>query len=242
MAFVRLPTGGLWGVIGLTAAATLVSSGAAAAEPARQAPSEVDLTAPAPEPPAIEEESSWLEAPAERRCGFTVGLGVGANLGSVSGFPNDAVKIGRTEFETDAGFSGGGSGVIWVGLAPTDWLVFGAAFNYGRLKASEHDTGFGAFGLHLDAFPLFGLGGPWREIGIQFQAGVGISTTTEGDIEDAVIDSSIASRLSAGVFYEGIRAWKLSMGPFAAYDGLWSPSAFQPTGWIGWRTALYAGP
>ncbi len=203
---------------------------------------DVDLTEAAPEPTIEDEPTSWLEAPTERRCGFTIGVGVGANMGTVSGFPNDSVKIGREEFAVDTGFSGGGSGFLWVGMAPVDWFVFGAAFNYGRLTSSEYDTGFGAFGLHVDAFPLFGLGGPWQDLGVQFGAGVGVSTTTKGNLTDPVIDSSIASRLSVGVFYEGIRAWKISMGPFVGYDGMWSPSAVQPTGWIGWRTALYAGP
>ncbi len=229
-------------VVAIPARADDPTDGEAAGDASAGTDGPVDLTEPAPEPEEPAEETSWLEAPSERRCGFTLGLGAGANLGGVSGFPNDAVKIGRSEFEVDTGFAGGGSGVIWVGLAPTDWIVFGAAFNYGRLKASDHDTGFGSFGLHLDAFPLFVLGGPWRDIGVQFGAGFGVSTTTEGDIEDPVIDSSIASRLSAGLFYEGIRAWKLSMGPFVSYDGMWSPSIFQPTAWVGWRTALYAGP
>ena len=159
------------------------------------------------------------------------------------GIPNDAVKIGRDEFEVDAGFSGGGSGAVWVGLAPTDWFVFGGEFNYGRLASSDHDTGFGAASFRIDAFPLFGLGDEWREIGVTFTGGLGITTTTErGGAEDPVIDSGVASRISAGLFYEGIRAWKISMGPAISYDGLWSTAAFQPTLWVGWRTALYAGP
>lgn len=242
MVHVRLASGGvaLSACLALCAQGTLAAAGEPPSEPP---PAEVDLTEPASEPVIAEEEPSWLEAPSERRCGFAIGISAGANMGTVSGFPNDAVKIGRDEFEVDTGFSGGGSGILWVGLAPTDWIVFGGGFNYGRLASADHDTGFGAVAFHVDAFPLFGLGGPWREVGLTFEGGVGATTTTlRADDVDKAIDSGIASRLSAGLFYEGIRAWKVSMGPFVSYDGMWSPSAFQPTVWIGWRTALYAGP
>ncbi len=223
--------------------AALGLSPSALAQDAAADPVEIDLTGPPAPEPAPEEETSWLEAPSERRCGFTFGLAAGANLGAVSGFPNDAVQIGRSELEVDTGFAGGGSGVAWVGLAPTDWFAFGGEFSYGRLASSNHDTGFGAGSFRIDAFPLFGLGDAWRDVGLNVSAGLAISTTTQRDGgEDPVIDSSLASRFSAGVFYEGIRLWKISMGPAISYDGIWSPSVFQPTVWVGWRTAFYAGP
>ncbi len=207
-------------------------------------PVEIDLTAPAPEPSPPAEETTWLEAPAERRCGFTFGLALGAHMGNVSGFPLDALKVGRDEHEVDTGFSGGGSAMGWVGLAPTDWIVFAGAGSYGRLASSSHGTEFGAVAIHLDAFPLFFLGDAWRDLGVTFEGGIGVTTSRENDSEsdDPAIDSGAASRISAGIFYEGVRAWKISMGPFVSYDMMWSPSVNQPTAWIGWRSALYAGP
>jgi hypothetical protein len=232
----------------LSSAPLHAAGGDAKADDAKAGPNAdaVDLTGDAPpvtpeEEP--EEEGSWLTAPSERRCGFSFGLAGGGMLGNAVGYPDDALKIGRDAYETDTGVAGGGGGVLWVGIAVTDWLAFGVGFGGGQLFSSEHRTGFGGLVFHLEAFPAFGAGGAWRDLGLLFEAGVGGSTTTPAeDDENKVIDSGGASRLAFGVFYEGIRFWKFSTGPYAAYDMTWSQSAFQPAGMLGWRTAFYAGP
>jgi hypothetical protein len=57
-----------------------------------------------------------------------------------------------------------------------------------------------------------------------------------------LVDTGGASRVGFGLFYEGIRAWQISMGPFAGGDILWSPTALRPVALFGWRTVLYTGP
>jgi hypothetical protein len=203
----------------------------------------VDLSEPAPATPEPQpEESSPLDTH-DRRCGFTFGLVGGGMLGSVEGFPNDSVKINRFEYFTDIGFAGGGQGAGFVGIALVDWLVFGVEGHGGRVFSSDHRTTFFGGGFHIDAFPLFPLGGELEELGVTLSAGVGISNTVRADDpEQADIQSGGASRINLGLFYEGFRLWKLSMGPFISYDQIWSQSAWRPSAWIGWRTALYAGP
>ena len=74
------------------------------------------------------------------------------------------------------------------------------------------------------------------------EAGLSLTTTTETETDTKVIDAGTGSRVSLGVFYEGIRAWKLSMGPYLGADTIFSQSAVQPVASIGWRTAFYGGP
>lgn len=200
--------------------------------------------APSPreEPAAADAERSWLDAH-DRRCGFSVGLLGGAMVGSAEGFPNDSLKIDRLTYFTETGAAGGGQGAGWLGVALVDWLVFGVEGHGGRTHSSDHLTTFFGGGLHLDAFPLYALGGQWQELGVSFSAGVATSKTVASAAPDVgLIESGGASRVGAGAFYEGIRLWKLSMGPFASYDQIWSQSAWRPTAWLGWRTAFYLGP
>ncbi|MEM9695244.1 MAG: hypothetical protein AAGA56_22060, partial [Myxococcota bacterium] len=177
-----------------------------------------------------------------RRCGFTFGLLVGSALGGLSGFENDALRIDRDEFRTTVDFAAGFSGHLYVGIALTDWITFGAGFGLGGMQGSDTQTNFNAFTFRIESFPRFGLGGQWRELGLMFDAGLGSSTTAIRETEDEVIQSGLASRFGAGLFWEGIQAWKLSMGPFAAFDSMFSQSVEQYQAWLGWRTAFYAGP
>jgi hypothetical protein len=229
----------------LSLAIICVCGSAAAAEQPTKEKEPVDLTTePKPPPKAeAEEETSWLDAPSERRCGFTVGLAAGGILGAASGYPNDALKVEREEFLTDTGFAGGPTGSLWVGVALADWITIGLGGNGGALFSADHRGTFGSIDLHIDVFPAFGAGEAWRELGLMVEGGVGFLTvTTPEDTDTVLIDSSFGSRVALGAFYEGIRAWKLSMGPFAAFDYVWSPSASRPGAFVGWRTALYVGP
>jgi hypothetical protein len=205
----------------------------------------VDLTAAPPasaSTPPVEGEQGPLIGPAERRCGFTLGLLGGGHLGTARGYPNDALKIDREEFLTDVGFAGGGVGELFVGIALADWIVFGLGFAVGGTRSSDHESGFGAMAFRIDAFPAYGAGGAFRDLGLMLEAGLGITNTDVAADERRVIESGAASRVAIGAFYEGIRLWKISMGPYAAADVMFSTSVTQPAAWIGWRSVLYAGP
>lgn len=203
----------------------------------------VDLSDPAPPAPPPENEGTWLEAPPHRRCGFNIGLHLGPMMGASTGYPNDALKIDRDPFYTDTGFALGGNLGAWLGITLADWFTVGLGPSFGRMRNGDTTTQFFALGFHLDVFPAFGLGGAWEDLGLTVDAGLGGSETTDADdAEQVLVDAPIASRLGIGGFWEGIEVWKLSMGPFASFDAMWSPTSLRPTAWLGWRTAFYAGP
>jgi hypothetical protein len=219
--------------------------GAAAAAAGDVAADPVDLTegeAEEPEPDKPD-EPDWMTAEHERRASFTLGIMGSAMLGESEGFPNDALKIDRLDHYTQTGAAGGGQLSIYAGVAASDWLVFGLGGQYARMVTGELDNkSYGGY-FHVDLFPGWPLGGEWREFGLYLDAGVAFTNTTTFDDPDfELVESGGASRVAVGAFYEGVRLWKLSMGPFVGYDQIWSQSAFRPSGMLGWRTALYAGP
>jgi hypothetical protein len=242
----------------LTAALLLAAAPTLAAEPAKASsatPSAApEAPAPAPAPPARstdpprseEPKALWETAPALRRAGFTVGLSFGGALGNVTGFPAD-IKKRTAEFRADTGIGFGGGATLWLGGALTDWLVFGAGLG------AAHTQGNGAvvqgmtFVFHTEVFPLFTLGGIFQDLGVGLDTGAG-SFTGESESKPAgdagklvapLIESGAASRVGASIFYDGLRLWKVSTGPFVAFDYTWSATLNQPLFLVGLRTALY---
>lgn len=179
-----------------------------------------------------------------RRGGFTFGLSAAFGIGPISGYPLDVAKLGKARYLTEVGASTGANGTVWIGGALTDWLVFGlgagGTYSVGNGIVTKGYT----FVFHTEAFPLFWAGGPLREIGIAFDTGAGQITAEpeQGASPTAgpLIDSGAASRVGASLFYEGLKLWKVSAGPFAAFDYTWSASLSQPLFLIGLRTSLYA--
>jgi len=231
----------------MTCAVLLVASSNARAQQTATQPStepaldlsERDVSA---EAPAAPNGSDWLTAPYERRGGFTVGIIAGLMMGGASGYPSDPIKIDREAFLTETGAAFGGAGSLWIGGAFADWLVFGIGGNGGTLVSADNRTTFGALAFHLEVYPAYVAGGVWQELGLLLETGIGGTSTKPADDDVAVIDSGAASRVSLGALYDGIRFGKLSMGPVAAVDLMWSPSVVRPAGWLGWRTALYTSP
>lgn len=179
---------------------------------------------------------------AERRSGFMVGTALAGALGGASGYPNDANKVDREEFYTNTGISPGAAGMVWIGGAITDWISIGLGVTYGALFPSDQRVAGGSIELHVEAFPAWSLGGPWRELGAYVLTGAGLATVELAEGSDPLVDTGGASRIGFGVFYEGIRVWQISMGPLAGGDVLWSPTGLRPMALLGWRTVLYAGP
>jgi len=220
------------------------------ASPSAAATSAAPAAEKAPEKaadPAAPETPSWETAPATRRGGFTVGVSLGGNLGNVTGYPNDVRKVGRAEYRTDTGAAFGGGGTLWLGGALADWLVFGAGLGGSQTRGNGAVVQGFTFVFHTEVFPLFPLGGMWRELGISIDTGLGSFT---GEVENKpsgaagklvapLIDSGAASRVGLGVFYDGFRLWKVSTGPFVAFDYTWSATLNQPLVFVGLRTALY---
>ncbi|MCC6528331.1 MAG: hypothetical protein IT373_37145 [Polyangiaceae bacterium] len=214
--------------------------GAVAAEPL---PAEAEPSAKGE--PAGGVESSKPEQPEvewHRRADFMVGLHVGVGLGAALGYPNDALKIDRPEFETNTGASGGGAGTFWIGGALADWLSFGVSISGARILGGGYQTSSGSVGFHTEVFPAFSLGELGEDFGAYVDAGIALLQTVPTGQDSPVIESGGAARFGLGGFYEGLRVWQLSMGPYVGADLVWSPTCVRPIAVVGWRTALYSGP
>jgi hypothetical protein len=222
---------------GLAAAVLLVAGPALADSPLAPVPSgpaAPDGAAPAPATPP--------DTPATRRSGFTVGLMAGFGVASIVGYPNDVTKIGYASYYTATGARPGGQAGLWIGGALTDWFTFGLGFTGGQLLATGGNKATSGAGLfHIETFPLFWLGGHLRDLGVMLDAGFGVASVTD-PTGNKLVDSSAASLIGAGVFYEGIRHWKIAQGPFLMGNYIWSDTVLRPGIFAGWRAALYTGP
>lgn len=194
---------------------------------------------PPPEPTKLDAAYDVIRH--ERRAGFTFGIAPALTLGTVAGYPNDARKIGRAAYYTQTGVGVGGAGSFWLGGALTDGFTFGAGLsgNYTSVSGDRYTNV--SFIFHLEAFPLFPLGGQWREVGLFGETGLGsASLAPVDDSSKKLVDSGAVSRLALGVFYEGLRFSRFSAGPFASMEYVWSDSLRHGAALLGFRTVLYA--
>jgi hypothetical protein len=178
---------------------------------------------------------------AERRTVLAMGISIGASLGSTAGFPNDPTKIGLISNYTDSGIGAGFGARAWAGFALRDFLVFGGSIGAFGFDAGKQVSFLGAVGFHTEIFPLYSLGGTFREAGLALETGIGTGIVTpDEDTSKLLVDGGVTSSIGLSAFYEGFRVGpKLSMGPYLAYDYLWSSSLRGGAFVLGWRTALY---
>ncbi len=187
--------------------------------------------------------SSWETAPAERRSGLTVGFTLGGLLGKAAGFPNDAKKIMRASAYTETGVAPGGGATLWVGAALADWLVFGLGGEGTRFSASGANVVNLALDFHVDVFPLYAMGGAYRDVGLAIDTGTGITTgTSTADDSVKLIDGGSVSRIGLGGFFEAWRAGPVTIGPSLSGDYAWSASSRRGTFMLGLRTTFSSRP
>jgi hypothetical protein len=182
-----------------------------------------------------------FETPApERRFGLSLGVSGGVALSSVSGFPDEASKIGVAEFEASTGLVPTSGGALWIGGSPTDWLSLGI----GMVGASSSGNGLSGSGgtvqVRIEAFPLFYRGGTWQDLGVLLAFGTGGYELKRG--AETVGLGSGTSSVGVGAFYEPIRLWQVSMGPQLEYSLQFSDALTSHLLILGWRTAFYSGP
>ena len=85
------------------------------------------------------------------------------------------------------------------------------------------------------------FGGHLRDLGVRFDAGVGTGSVSDR-LGTKLVDSSFASIIGGGIFYEGFRARKFAHGPFLMGDYVWADTVRRPAIFLGWRSVLYTGP
>jgi hypothetical protein len=192
-----------------------------------------------PSPPSPE-----VDKPAKRRGGLVLGLNLGVGLAGSSGYPNDTNFIGNPDYYSASGLmhGSGGSGFIMGALA--DYLNFGFWFGAATFGNSQWHSSGGGGGLRLELFPLYSLGGAFRDLGAYTQVGIG-STSLVYKGAPGVISSGVGSFLAAGVFYE---FWLVKAlgghfagGPNLEYDSIFAEPIERHGAMLGLRFLWYGG-
>ena len=157
---------------------------------------------------------------ATRRSGFMLGLDAGLALGSASGYPNELAKLDNPLYRRNTGLALGGTNRLWLGGALTDWFVFGVGGAGFGLKHGETKAAGSAFIFHVEGYPLFYRGGPFRDLSIFGDFGAGSMKITGHEREAA--DGGLMSAIGLGVGYDALRFWQFTLGPAVEYWHLWS--------------------
>ncbi|HEX6764852.1 MAG TPA: hypothetical protein VF103_05225, partial [Polyangiaceae bacterium] len=116
---------------------------------------------------------------AERRSDVVIGASGGLLLGAASGFPNEIDKLDEPGWESKTGFAAGSAFQFWLGGALTDWFTFGAGATFLGSSGSGGKMRGEVFFVKVEAFPLYGMGGPLRDLAFFADFGAG-GMTIEG--------------------------------------------------------------
>lgn len=173
----------------------------------------------------------------ERRYGFAAGVGLGFGYGSSLGYPNKLGEIDNPRFEQSvSGLASTSS--LWLGGALRDWFTFGLGLSSRGATEGDLIAGNGAFVVHMEGFPLWAVGGEWRDLGLFLETGVGGASIATKDGE-VVADGGAMSVLGVGAFYEPWQLWHFSIGPALQYHHEFSQSLSSDVVSVGLRTAFY---
>lgn len=187
-----------------------------------------------------EEWDGGYGAQAQRRSGFALGADLGAGIGNVDGYPKDAVKLNDPRYEADTELALGAIGRIWAGGAIRDWFTFGLGFEMSNLRGNGYTANGAAFLLRPELYPLWALGGAYRDLGVHADFGVGWMKMKDGTAK--VADGGSLGRVGFGVFHETLRWHHLGVGPTVGLSHYFSETLTATVIEIGARVAFTVGP
>lgn len=176
---------------------------------------------------------------AERRSGFMGASTLALGPIAARGYPNEVEKLGKDQYRSSTGPSLGMLETHWLGGALRDWFAFGLGIYGIRSLTGSVKASSGGFLFHVEAFPLFTLGGRYRDLALYTNVGLG-SLTISGGPEKA--DGGLMSFMSLGAHFEILKLRFFALGP--ALEGMYSYSQYARGGGasLGLRAALYTGP
>ena len=177
---------------------------------------------------------------AERRSDIVVGASAGLLLGAASGFPNEIDKLDEPGWESKTGFGVGTGFSFWLGGALTDWFTFGVGLTLLGSSGSDGKMRGEAFIVKVEAFPLYGMGGPLRDLAFFADFGAG-GMGIEGKPPDPA-DGGFTSVAGVGSAYELFRFGHFAFAPTAEYLLVRSPTVTAHSGILGARVLFYGGP
>jgi hypothetical protein len=188
------------------------------------------------------EKGLWDAKPATRRSGFVAGVRGGMSFGSVVGYPNDFSKWGQDPYRS-ATSGVGSAGMFFLGGALTDWFTFGIGFESTNYGGSNNYSNGWAVLFHTEVFPLFSLGGGYRDLGMFVDIGTGQAAITRRTDDAEFASSGSLSIGGLGAFWEPLRVLNhLAFGPYLSGTFQQSDSVTRAFGVIGLRGAFYGGP
>ena len=177
---------------------------------------------------------------AERRSDIVLGVSGGLLLGAANGYPNEIDKIDEPAFESSTGFAVGNGFSFWFGGALTDWFTFGLGMTLLDSSGSDGTMSGQAFIAKVEAFPLYGMGGPLRDLAFFTDFGAG-GMTIEGEPEGEA-EGGFTSVAGFGSAYEIFRFGHFAFAPTAEYLLVRSPTVTAHSGILGLRALFYGGP
>jgi hypothetical protein len=177
---------------------------------------------------------------AERRSGFAIGVDISALAGSSVGYPKDAVKLSDPRYKADLGTAAGGAGTVWLGGSIRDWFTFGLGFQSVSLMGNGLETSGGGFVLRPEMYPLWTLGGAFRDLGAYANFGLAWMKTRRDS--DVVANGGSLGLVGLGLFHETLRLGHLGLGPTLGYTHYFSETMKVSTVQLGVRLAFTTGP
>lgn len=157
------------------------------------------------------------DPPTERRGGFTMGAAFGAGLTAHAGYPNVADQIGDPAYLAASGPLFGYTATFWLGGALRDWLSVGLGVSAANAGAGATKSGITSGIVHLELYPLYGLGGHFRDLGFDVDAGLGGGALLQTSFDSQPIDAGATSHLAFSAHYEPWRFALFSAGPVLSY-------------------------
>jgi hypothetical protein len=177
--------------------------------------------------------------PATRRGGFLFGLVLSGQLTSAEGTPTDYSKRGDA-YRVSTGTTLGTTQAFFLGGALTDWFAFKLGFQQGSASKGGRDLSSSGLLIGVETWPLFSLGGPFRDLGLLVDFGTGGATIEDNG--DEVANAGAYSLVRAGLSWDALRLWKINLGPTIAFEHTTSETYQQNALWFGLRSVFYGAP